>query len=212
MPDTRTTGRPRLCGVPVTAGADEPGGASRAAPPPGEWRTAGCEFSRSPQVVTMAGTAMPVTPPALAAVMAHIDEAGRGRHADSYAGLEVDQWTVRAVVHRVPSAEFDEVIRAAAGDTCVVVRDAAHSLAELSRWQSRIAADLDGWTAQGVRISTVGARHDGAGVQVGTEDVDRARRELPARYGPDAPLIFVEEGPVTPIPPAGPSEGLQRRG
>ena len=190
----------------MTAGCDEPVRASgfRPEPPTGEWHTAGCEFSRPPHVMAMGGTTMPVTPPELDAAMARIDAGGRTRHADSYAGLEVDQRRVRAVVYRLPSAEFDDFVRISAEDTCVVVRDAAHSLAELTGWQSRITADLRDWTARGIRISTVGARHDGAGVEVGTQDVDQARQQMPARYGSAAPLIFIEEGPVTPMPLSGP--------
>jgi hypothetical protein len=191
----------------VTAGCGDPVGA--ATPPTGitvgtaEWSTAGCALSRSPQVMTVGGSTVPVTPPALDAAIARIDEGGRTRFASSYAGVEVDQQAVRAVVYRVPSAAFDDFVRTNAEDSCVVVRDAAHTLAELSEWHARVVADLGHWADQGVRISTVGARHDGAGVEIGTQDVARARRELPTRYGPDAPLIFVEQGPVRPIPTAG---------
>jgi hypothetical protein len=143
---------------------------------------------------------MAATPPELAAAMTRIDDAGRERFADSYAGLEVDQEQVCAVVHRVPSPAFDEAVVAAAGEqACVVVRDAPHALAELAGWQQRIVDDLPMWSSRGVAISTVGARHDGAGVEVGAEDVPLARHELTGRYGATAPLIFVEQGPVTPF-------------
>jgi hypothetical protein len=146
---------------------------------------------------------MPVTPPELDAAMARIERGGRAGHADSYAGLEVDQAGVRAIVYRVPSAAFDEFVRLAAEDACVVVRDAAHGLAELTAWHDRIVADLGAWQAGGIRISTVGARHDGTGVEVGTPDVAGTRSALVARYGAPAPLIFLEQGPVTPLPRTG---------
>ncbi|GGQ41825.1 hypothetical protein [Couchioplanes azureus] len=164
----------------------------------GGWTTAGCEFSRTPETTTVGGHVVPVTPARLAAAMARIDAGGRGEHAGSYAGLEVDQERVRAIVYRVPSAEFDDFIRQAAQDTCIFVRDAEHSLSDLARWQADITADLDTWKNRGVRISTISARHDGVGVEIGTQDVERARREMPRHYGRAAPLIFVEEGPVTP--------------
>ena len=186
----------------MTGACGGPEPAARREPPTGEWRTAGCEVSRSPQTVTMGGTAVPVTPPALDAAMRRIDDGGRAHHAGSYAGIEVDQRLVRAIVYRVPSAEFDGFIRISAEDACVVVRDAAHSIADLTVWHDRITADLDSWAGHGVRISSVGARHDGAGVEIGTQDVERARRELPDRYGSGAPLIFVEQGPVVPFPSA----------
>lgn len=165
----------------------------------GGWITAGCEFVRTPETMTVGGRTLPVTPAALAAAMARIDAGGRADHAASYAGLEVDQQRVRAVVYRVPSAEFDDFIRLSAENTCIVVRDAAHSLAELAAWNDRVVADLDAWREYGVRISSVVARHDGVGVEVGTRDVERARAELPRRYGSSAPLVFVEQGEVIPL-------------
>jgi hypothetical protein len=169
------------------------------APLTGEWSTAGCALPRSPQFTSVGDVTVPVTPPALAAAMARIEEGGRTRFPRSWAGLEVDQHTVRAIVYRVPSEEFDTFVRTSAEDACVVVRDAAHSAAELGTWQDRVVADLGRWQTQGVRISTVGARHDGAGVEIGTQDFTRARQELTAHYGAEAPLVFVEQGPVTPL-------------
>jgi hypothetical protein len=185
----------------MTAACDDPGEAARSAEPglTGGWATAGCEFHREPLTVTLGGVTLPATPPALDAAMARIDRGGRADHPDSYAGLEVDQQRVRAIVYRVPSAEFDEFVRLSAEDSCVLVRDAAHSLTELAAWHDRIVADLPMWADRGVRISTVGARHDGVGVEVGTQQVAHTRDELIAVYGERAPLVFVEEGPVTPL-------------
>jgi len=167
----------------------------------GGWRTAGCEFHPRPETITIAGVTMPTTPRQLDAVIARIDQAGRVDFAGSYAGIEVDQVRVRAVVYRVPSAAFDDFIRQHADDACVVVRDAAHSTSDLTVWHDRVVADIPFWTSRGIRIVTIGARHDGVGVEVGTRDLDRARMELPARYGARAPLIFVAEGPIIPLTP-----------
>jgi hypothetical protein len=156
------------------------------------WSTLGCEPGRLPQSAT-------TTPPALQDAMDRIERAGRAEHADSFAGLEVDQARARAIVYRVPSAAFDEAVREAAGTTCIVVRDAAHSARELAVWHDRVLADLQYWTHQGVRIVTIGARHDGSGVEVGTTDVEKARRELMARYGAEAPLVFAGQAPVRPL-------------
>jgi hypothetical protein len=197
----------------TAACGDESRAASSARlPPTGEWSTAGCAMPRSPQVTTMGGSTVPVTPPALEAAIARIEEGGRNRFPDSYAGLEVDQRQVRAIVYRVASAAFDDFVRITAEDACVVVRDAAHSSAELTAWQDRIAADLGRWGERGVRISSVGARHDGAGVEIGAQDVAAARRELPAYYGAAAPLVFVEQGPVTPMPAPGQRQAAQPGG
>jgi hypothetical protein len=173
----------------------------------GGWSTAGCEFSRVPQTVAMGDSSMPVTPPELDAAMARIDRAGRSEYADSFAGLEVDQEQVRAIVYRVPSVTFDDFIRQTAENTCITVRDAAYAATELATWQDRLVADLQTWTTQGLQIFTVGARHDGAGVEVGVQDATRAKDQLLSRYGQRAPLIFVEQGPVRPMdsPSAGPA-------
>ena len=178
------------------SGGDEP----RRAGLTGGWRTAGCEFSRSPQYRVADGMRRPVTPARLGAAMERVDRGGRERFRDSYAGLELDRGRVRAIVYRVPSAAFDDFIRHSAQDSCIVVRDTAHSVAELTGWHDRIVADLPYWVSQGVRIGTVGSRHDGVGVQIGTRDVARARRTLPARYGPEAPLLVIEENPM-PVTP-----------
>lgn len=160
----------------------------------GGWSTAGCGLGRLPEPA-----AMPVTPAKLEAVMTRIDEAGRGEFAGSFAGLEVDQARVRTIVYRVPSAAFDDFIRRSAEDVCVVVRDAPYAATELAYWHDRVLADLAYWTDKGIRIVSVGARHDGTAVQIGARDVTRAKTELLSRYGDRAPLIFVEEGPVRPL-------------
>ncbi|HEX5202568.1 hypothetical protein ACFQS1_08670 [Paractinoplanes rhizophilus] len=166
----------------------------------GGWTTAGCGVPRTPEHVTVGGVQVPVTPPHLEAVMGRIDQAGRARFAESYAGIEVDQERVRAIVYRVPSAAFDDFIRTSAEDACVVVRDAGHSTKDLTLWHDRVLADLPYWTERGVRIVSLGARHDGSGVELGVRDVEEARRQLLARYGVKAPLIFEEADPVRPLP------------
>jgi len=185
----------------VTAGCDDAGAAPAGLT--GGWSTAGCEFSREPLTTTVGNVTMPATPPALEAAMARIERGGRADFPDSYAGLEVDQAGVQAIVYRVPSAAFDEFVRQAAENACVLVRDAAHGLTELTEWHNRIVADLGDWRERGVPISTVGARHDGTGVEIGTPDVPGTRSALAARYGDPAPLIFLEQGPVTPLPRTG---------
>jgi hypothetical protein len=189
-----------LSAVFMTAACGDPGEMAEPAAPglTGGWSTAGCEFHREPLTTTMGSVLLPVTPPALDAAMARIDRGARIDYPASYAGLEVDQQRVRAVVYRVPSAAFDQFIRIAAEDTCVVVRDAAHPIAELTAWHDRVVADLPRWAGRGLHISTVGPRHDGVGIEIGTTDVARTRVELLTAYGRRAPLIFVEEGPVRP--------------
>ncbi|GIF43570.1 hypothetical protein [Actinoplanes xinjiangensis] len=179
--------------------SDDDADPSQPAGPAGGWRTAGCEFSRPPHFTTLGSRRLPATPPRLAAAMERIDRGGRERFADSFAGLEVDQARVRAIVYRVPSEAFDAFIRSSAEDSCIVVRNAAHGVAELTEWHDRVVADLPYWSAQGIQIATVGSRHDGAGVEIGTLDLEKTRRAFHSRYGDGAPLVLVEEGPVRPL-------------
>jgi hypothetical protein len=157
----------------------------------GGWTTAGCGLTR--------GALMPATSAKLSAAMAEIENTGRRDFPDSYAGLEVDEKHVRALVYRVPSATFDDFIRRTAEDVCILVRDAPNTAVDLAYWHDRVLADLAYWTHEGIRISSIGARHDGSAVEIGTRDVERASREMPARYGERAPLHFVEQGPVRPM-------------
>ncbi|MCU7730890.1 hypothetical protein ODJ79_44860 [Actinoplanes sp. KI2] len=166
----------------------------------GEWSTAGCVAPRVPQHMIVGGVAVPVTPAELDAVIGRIEDAGKREFAASFAGIEVDPERVRAIVYRVPSATFDDFVRTVAGDLCVVVRNADHSTEDLAGWHDRVLADLPYWTHHGVRIVSIGARHDGKGVEVGVRDVEEARRELSARYGVRAPLIFMPADPVRPLP------------
>jgi hypothetical protein len=163
------------------------------------WTSTGCEFSRPPATATVGDVTIPVTPPELDAAMADIDRIGRESYPDSYAGLEVDQEQVRAIVYRVPSDAFDEVLRLAGQSACIEVRDAAHPLRALTAWHDRVVADLNTLPSDGVHVVSVGARHDGAGVEVGVRDAAAAAGPMRSRYGPDAPLILVEQEPVIPI-------------
>ncbi|GIM96012.1 hypothetical protein [Paractinoplanes toevensis] len=185
----------------VIGGCGDPDGEVVDAPGlTGGWATGGCGVERTPEHVTVSGVTVPTTPAGLEAVMNRIEQAGRVQFTDSYAGLEVDQELVQATVYRVPSATFDDFIRKTAEDTCILVRDAAHSAVSLAVWHDRVVADLPFWSHEGVPIVSIGARHDGTGVEIGTRDVAKARTALLARYGSRAPLVFVSADPVRPLP------------
>jgi hypothetical protein len=189
-------------------GGDAPGAPDQAgAPPPpaGEWQTAGCATPRSPMVTQTAGVTMPLSDERLDSLIKKVQGAGPARFGAVFAGIEVVPEQVRMIVYRKPSAEFDAYLRAEAGDECVIVRDAEHSQAELMALVKRITADMSYWRGRGIAINTVGPKHDGSGVEVGTQNI-AAQVELPKRYGGAVPIKVVEQGPVRPlVEPTGPA-------
>ncbi|MBO0869516.1 MAG: hypothetical protein J2P15_13210, partial [Micromonosporaceae bacterium] len=131
------------------------------------------------------------------------DDAGRldsyatQHFAASYAGTALSTVEDALLVYRKPLAAFDDWVLHTFPRICLVVVDALHSQRELYALQARIDADNDYWRAHGIRINTTSPRVDGSAVEVGTQDVDRAKAAFPARYGPDAPIAIVAEAPVS---------------
>lgn len=156
----------------------------------GQWQTAGCD---TPAAARGSG---------VDALVNQVQEAGKKQFASVFAGVEVIPDKAEAIVYRRPSAEFDAYLRENAGTQCVQVRDAAHTETELMTLVDRIAADMAYWRSQGITINTVGPRHDGSGVEVGTQQIAAARIQLPGRYGPAVPIVVVEQGPISAVPPA----------
>lgn len=115
-----------------------------------------------------------------------------------YAGLELVAGQI--VVYRKPSTDFDQALQDLHLSAEVVVRDAPYSAAELQPLVERIQGDFAYWRGLGVPISTVGARHDGTAVEVGTERPDQASRLFSQRYGTVPPAVAVRMGPVELIP------------
>lgn len=143
--------------------------------------------------------------PDLNAAAARIEHLGRTDFPHSYAGLAVDEARHVVTIYRVPLAGFDAAARAAASPMVVEMRDAPFSATTLGALHDRIVADLDHWRRRGLTIHTVGARHDGTGVEVGASDVAAARSELAERYGAQAPIVVVPQGPVVPLTMPGPA-------
>jgi hypothetical protein len=128
-----------------------------------------------------------------------VDQLGRERFPAHYAGLELLAGQV--VVYRKASTDFDQALRALHLPVQVVARDALYSAAELQLLVERIRGDSAYWQGVGVPINTVGPRHDGTAVEVGTEDPDQASRLLSERYGAVPPVVVIRARPVlAPIP------------
>jgi hypothetical protein len=117
-------------------------------------------------------------------------------HGGYYAGLEVA--APGLIVYRIPGDGLDGAVRAALPGVPVSFRDAPHSRNELTELAQRLLADRAYWAAQGVELWTVGARHDGTGVEVGTPAGDKLLAGAPVKYGP-VPIIVM---PMTSTPTA----------
>ena len=157
-------------------------------------RTAGCvTATTSPSRVGPDGkpaeTGQPTNMAKLSPVAGRLDGAARSQYASVYAGVRLQLERDRVQVFRKPSADFDRwVLREFAAD-CVEVLDAKYSDVELSARLQQVYNDVTYWGDRGIVIGSMGADFIRGVVEIGVrEDIDRARRELPARYGPGVPL------------------------
>jgi hypothetical protein len=154
-------------------------------------RTAGCASATVPPSPTVDGTAQPSNQNDLDGVLSQLDPYAQQHFAAVYSGAEVRSETDRLRVYRVPSAAFDAWLTSTYGKDCVEVVDAKHSALQLTTLANRIASDLTYWHSVGIPVWTVAPLNDGSAVQVGTTNVAAATRELPLRYGADAPIVVV---------------------
>ncbi|MEV6812152.1 hypothetical protein [Micromonospora sp. NPDC051296] len=151
---------------------------------------------RPPAPVVTAEATMYPTTDEMSQALDRIRQAGESTYRDVFAGLEVVPEEGYGIVYAVPSPEFEAFVRDAAQGQCVVLRNAAHSFADLRTLQDRIMGDMDFWRKRGIDINSVGAQHDGSGVTVGTLEVEKAQAELPAHYGNDIPITVEQVGPA----------------
>jgi hypothetical protein len=121
-----------------------------------------------------------------------------GRFPAAYAGVALEPEHDRVVVYRVPSAAFDAALHADLPGAPLRVVDAAHPAEELNRLVTRIGAELPYWQERGVAVHVISPRTDGACVEVGVADPDRARPLFAERYGA-APVRVVAADPVVPL-------------
>lgn len=173
-----------------------PGAGPQAPAPQGPRGPEDCALPTPTPIVTAGATMWP-NPPGYDDALNEIQAAGHDRFRDVFAGVEVVPEKGYAVVYRVPSADYDELIRRTAGALCIVIRDARFSEATLTGLTERITADRDYWRSRGIEINTTGRAHDGSGVIVGTLQVEQARAELPKHYRTDIPITVEQAGPMT---------------
>jgi hypothetical protein len=160
--------------------------------------TAGCATRTSPPAMTVDGTPIPANQQVLDALAERVESTATERYADIYAGVMIVPETDRIRVFRKPGPAFDAWISDTFATDCVEIVDAAHANRDLRALQDRISDDFAYWRSNGVRINSVFAKVDGSAVEVGTQDTERARTELPKRYGADAPIQVVEQAEIRP--------------
>jgi hypothetical protein len=146
------------------------------------------------------GTPQPANQNDLDALAGRLQPYARAHFADVYTGLELRSPQDRIRVYRKPSTGLDAwVVREFAAD-CVELVDARYSATELAALVDRVTADLPYWQAKGVPVNVVSSRIDGSGIEVGSTDVERTKRELELRYGTDIPITVVYAEPAVPAP------------
>lgn len=112
------------------------------------------------------------------------------RFPESFTDVEITSEAV--VVFRKPSTAFDEW----AAQECVTLVDALHSAPELRALRDRVEADRDYWKGRGIVLNTVAVDPDGTiRIGVNEEDVERAQKEIVARYG-DVRITAISDAPT----------------
>ncbi|OZV75729.1 hypothetical protein CA850_28245 [Micromonospora echinospora] len=124
---------------------------------------------------------------------AAVEHEGQQHHPEVYAGVAIDPILGTVVVHRVPSAAFDDAVRRLLPPSAAVrYVDAVYPERELAAWAAEVVADIDYWRERGVELNLVGSR-PGQCVLVGTEDPVRDAASIGARY-PGWPLCVEHDG------------------
>jgi hypothetical protein len=153
--------------------------------------TAGCSPGN-------ANPSAPVDDTDLNVVADEIHPKAQADFKDVYAGVEVVSEASRVRVYRKPSGPFDDWIRKTYAERCVELANAKHSAAELATLTEKVEGDIGYWAELGINITGTAAKQDGSALVVGVEGavVDRAKQELPAKYGTEIPIIIEESGPA----------------
>ncbi|MGI5238042.1 hypothetical protein [Dactylosporangium sp. CA-139066] len=157
-------------------------------------RTLGCGANNRVTPDTPGPTPFPANQESLNELLNRIGDGGQQRFADVYTGVELDLPADLVRVYRRPSPAFDAWVTGQAGPQCVEIVGAAHSRRELEALRDRVFGDADALRAAGVRFASIAITEDGH-LELHTQDIEAGRREIAARYGPDAPIVVAPGGP-----------------
>lgn len=113
---------------------------------------------------------------------AAVEREGQQHHPEAYAGVEIDLAAHTVIVHRIPSAAFDDAVRRLLPPAATVrYIDAAYSERQLTGWAAAVAADTDYWRKRHVELRLVGTK-PGQCVRVGIDNPGRDTASITARY------------------------------
>ena len=183
----------------VLAGCAHGGTPGTPGPPAGTHgvvRTAGCATATSPPATSIDGTPQPANQNDLDELANRLQPYAQAHFADAYTGVELRSEQDRIRVYRKASAAFDAWVLREFAASCVEIVDARYTAVELTGLVQRISADAPYWQSLGVPMNLVSVNPDGSGIQVGTTEVERARRELARRYGTGIAITVVYAEPV----------------
>ncbi|MFI6226158.1 hypothetical protein ACIBCR_02425 [Micromonospora echinospora] len=128
---------------------------------------------------------------------AKVETDARKHFPDTYAGSQLDLPGDALVVHRKPSPEFDEAIRALVPGVTVRYAYASHSERQVNAWTERVIADYDYWRGRGITLHGIGPDM-GQGVFVEIDNPFRDDIALLTHYD-DLPLRVEQGGPAVPL-------------
>jgi hypothetical protein len=126
-----------------------------------------------------------------------ISAAAQQRYPEVYAGVELDVPGDVVIVHRRPTAGFDEAIAALVPGVTVRFAYSPHSEAQVTAWQERVVADQTYWRSRGITLNGIGPRF-GQCVVVQVDDPERDRLAIVTHY-PDWSICVEQGGPAVPL-------------
>jgi len=127
-------------------------------------------------------------------MLGHVQQTGQDRYSDIYSGVVVSEDGGIADVYRMPSAEFDAQLCAAA-ERGVTVRlhDTAMNAKDAKALADRIGKDMDRWKGT-FRMQAVGPEPEGY-VLIGVDDPEKARPILEKAFGKENLRVERQETP-----------------
>ncbi|MDT5024405.1 MAG: hypothetical protein QOE61_831 [Micromonosporaceae bacterium] len=127
-----------------------------------------------------------------------VEREGQQNHPEVYAGVEIDLAADTVIVHRIPSAAFDEAVRGLLPPTATVrYIDSTYSERQLTGWAAAVVADTDYWRERHAELRLVGTK-PGQCVRVGIDNPARDAASITARY-PDSPICVEHADKAVPL-------------